>query len=48
MLSEMQIEAINVALKRGYRIELIPVENGKVKIMKIKRETIKAEKRDCT
>jgi hypothetical protein len=39
-MDEKQIKAIESILKKGDRIELIPVKNG-VKIIHIKREEIK-------
>ena len=44
-LTEVQIAAIENSLNRGNRVEIIPVKDG-LKILNIRREVIKAEKKD--
>ena len=44
MLTLKQIEAIEAVLRKGDRVELIPVKDG-VKIIHIRREEVRAEKK---
>lgn len=42
-MDEKTIEAIKRVLAKGDRVELIPGPNGSVKIIHIKRKTVKTE-----
>lgn len=39
-LSERQIKGIEDTLSKGDRVELIPIKNGEIKILRVRRETI--------
>lgn len=42
ILTQGQVAAINAALEKNYRVELIPLKDG-VKIVKVSRTEIKAK-----
>lgn len=42
VLTETEINAIQTILSKGYRVELIPIKDGKVHLIKVKREEIQA------
>lgn len=43
-LTENDIKAIEEVLAKGNRVELIPVQDGKTKIVHVKRQAIKVPK----
>lgn len=43
VLTETEITAIQRFLSKGMRVELIPIKDGKVRLIKVKREEIKPE-----
>lgn len=48
-MDDKQIKTIEAVLAKGDRVELIPGPNGTVKIIHIKRKTIKSERiKECS
>lgn len=43
MLDKNSVEAIEFVLKKGDRVEIIPLKNNEVKILHIKREAVKID-----
>lgn len=43
-MTEPVIRAIEAALSKGQRVELIPIENGGVIVTRIRRETVRVQR----
>lgn len=43
MLDENSIKAIETVLKKGDRVEIIPLKDNEIKVIHIKRKTVKID-----